>query len=93
MARAEIQIRRADGSDAAAVARLLHDFNTEYSEPTPAVGRLAEIVGAMFEAGEITVLLAGEGPDALAVLRFRTAIWTGPDATYATTVRARGRVW
>jgi ribosomal protein S18 acetylase RimI-like enzyme len=77
----EIQIRCADGTEATAIARLLHDFNSEYSEPTPGVERLTEIVRAMFEAGEVTVLLAGEGPDGLAVLRFRTAIWTGaPEA-------------
>jgi ribosomal protein S18 acetylase RimI-like enzyme len=77
----EISIRLATVEDAASIARLLHDFNTEFSEPTPGVARLTEIVGAMFAAGEITVLLAGEGPDGVAVLRFRTAIWTGePEA-------------
>src|SRR4051794_7442516 len=77
----EVRIRSADRKDAAAIARLLHDFNSEYSEPTPGVERLTEILGAMFEAGEITVLLAGEGPDGLTLLRFRTAIWTGePEA-------------
>ena len=81
MDRAEIQIRRGGAGDAAGIARLLHDFNTEYDEPTPGVERLTEIVTAMFEVGEITVLLAGEGPDGIAVLRFRTAIWTGkPEA-------------
>jgi ribosomal protein S18 acetylase RimI-like enzyme len=74
-------IRFGTAADAAAIARLLHDFNSEYSEPTPGVGRLTEIVAAMFEAGEITVLVAGDGPDGLAVLRLRTAIWTGqPEA-------------
>jgi ribosomal protein S18 acetylase RimI-like enzyme len=81
MDRAEIQVRRGGAADSAAIARLLHDFNTEYDEPTPGVGRLAEIVASMFAAGEITVLLAGTGPDGIAVLRFRTAIWTGsPEA-------------
>ncbi len=81
MDRAEIQVRRGGAADAGEIARLLHDFNTEYDEPTPAVARLTEIVTAMFEASEITVLLAGEGPDGIAVLRLRTAIWTGrPEA-------------
>lgn len=81
MSNAEIEIRFGAGKDAAAIARLLHDFNSEYSEPTPGVRQLTGIVRAMFEASEITVLLAGEGPDGLAVLRFRTAIWTGePEA-------------
>jgi ribosomal protein S18 acetylase RimI-like enzyme len=74
-------IRLGTAEESASIARLLHDFNTEYSEPTPGIERLTEIVGAMFAAGEITVLLAGDGPDGLAVLRFRTAIWSGePEA-------------
>jgi ribosomal protein S18 acetylase RimI-like enzyme len=82
MDRAEIQVRRGGVGDAGEIARLLHDFNTEYDEPTPGVERLAEIVTAMFTAGEITVLLAGEGPDGIAVLRLRTAIWTGEPEAY-----------
>src|SRR5690242_9013782 len=35
MEKPEIQIRRAEARDAVDVARLLHDFNVEYSEPTP----------------------------------------------------------
>ncbi len=74
-------IRFGSAADAAGIARHLHDFNTEYSEPTPGVARLTEIVGGLLAGGEITVLLAGGGPDGLAVLRFRTAIWTGePEA-------------
>ncbi|MDX6627378.1 MAG: hypothetical protein QOE56_2367 [Solirubrobacterales bacterium] len=81
MGEGEISIRLATAEDAASIARLLHDFNTEFSEPTPGAARLTEIVKSMFAAGEITVLLAGEGPDGVAVLRFRTAIWTGePEA-------------
>lgn len=77
----EISIRFAAADEAASIACLLDDFNREFSEPTPGVARLTEIVGAMFAVGEITVLLAGEGPDGVAVLRFRTAIWTGePEA-------------
>lgn len=76
-----IPIRRAEVEDAAAVALLLHDFNSEYDEPTPGVERLAEICGRLIEAGEMTVLLAGDGPDGIAALRLRTAIWTGePEA-------------
>jgi ribosomal protein S18 acetylase RimI-like enzyme len=81
MDRAEIQVRHGGPGDAAEIARLLHDFNEEYDEPTPGVARLTEIVTAMFAAGEITVLLAGTGADGISVLRLRTAIWTGgPEA-------------
>lgn len=62
--------------DAAAIARLLHDFNLEYDEPTPQVGELTEMLERLLGEEEITVLLAGEGPDGLALLRFRPGIWS-----------------
>jgi ribosomal protein S18 acetylase RimI-like enzyme len=69
-------VRRAEPSDADAVGRLLHDFNSEFDEPTPGATALAGRVRQLLEAGDTIVLLAGEGPDGLAVLRFRLAIWT-----------------
>jgi ribosomal protein S18 acetylase RimI-like enzyme len=75
------QIRRAGPEDAAAIARLLHDFNSEYSEPTPGVEALTEYSRRMLEAGEMTVLLAGDLPDGISLIRFRTCVWTGgPEA-------------
>jgi ribosomal protein S18 acetylase RimI-like enzyme len=75
----DLRLARAD--DAADVARLLHGFNTEYDEPTPDVATLAERTGRLLEEGEIKVLLAGNGPDGLALLRFRAGLWTaGPEA-------------
>jgi ribosomal protein S18 acetylase RimI-like enzyme len=77
----EIPVRRADATDAALAARMLHDFNTEFGEPTPGVEELGGYVGDLIERGEATVLLGGEGPDGIAVMRLRTAIWTGrPEA-------------
>ncbi|MBA3866105.1 MAG: GNAT family N-acetyltransferase [Solirubrobacterales bacterium] len=81
MSGAEIQIRRANGAGAPTIAQLLHDFNTEFAEPTPGSAALTAICGRLLDDGEMTVLLGGSGPDGLAVLRFRTAIWTGrPEA-------------
>ena len=77
----EVEIRRAGAEEAPAIARLLHDFNTEYSEPTPGIEALADYSQKMLEAGEMTVLLAGAGPDGLSLIRFRTCVWTGgPEA-------------
>jgi ribosomal protein S18 acetylase RimI-like enzyme len=76
MDKREIQIRQATTGDAAAIARLLHDFNLEFTEPSPGVEALSEKVRSLLEAGEITVLLAGDGPDGLALLRFRPALWS-----------------
>jgi ribosomal protein S18 acetylase RimI-like enzyme len=71
-----IQIRRAGPGDATAIARLLHDFNREFDEPTPGVPALTARSRQLLEAGAMTVLLAGDGPDGISVLRFRDAIWS-----------------
>jgi ribosomal protein S18 acetylase RimI-like enzyme len=69
------QIRRAGSNDAEVVAWLLHDFNTEFGEPTPGPDALAARVRTLLAGDDTTILLAGPGPDGLAVLRFREAIW------------------
>ena len=68
-------VRRATPNDAADCARLLHDFNTEYDEFTPGVEVLTGRLERLIEAGETTVLLAGSGPDGVAVLRFRPLVF------------------
>jgi ribosomal protein S18 acetylase RimI-like enzyme len=73
---AEPQVRRATAADAAAIGRLLHDFNCEFEEPTPSADALGARLQQLMADGETIVLLAGEGPDGLAVLRFRPAIWS-----------------
>jgi ribosomal protein S18 acetylase RimI-like enzyme len=69
-------VRRAGRADAAAIGQLLYDFNREFDEPAPAPAALAERLRQLIEGGETMVLLAGDGPDGLAVLRFRDAIWS-----------------
>jgi GNAT superfamily N-acetyltransferase len=69
-------VRRAEVGDAAAVAQLLHDFNREFDEPTPPVAELAGRIALLLEGGDTVVLLTGVGPDGVAVLRFRAAIWS-----------------
>jgi len=71
----DLAVRRAETADAEVIGRLLHDFNTEFDEPTPGPDALAERVRELLDAGEITVLLGGAEPRCLAVLRFRPAIW------------------
>ena len=75
MASESPQIRQAGTGDAEAVGRLLHDFNTEFDEPTPGPEALAARVRTLLEGGDTTILVAGTAPDGLAVLRFREAIW------------------
>jgi ribosomal protein S18 acetylase RimI-like enzyme len=73
---ADLSVRRGEAQDAGAIARLLHDFNTEFGDFTPGPAALTERVRELLKAGEITVLVGGAGPDGLAVLRFRPALWT-----------------
>jgi ribosomal protein S18 acetylase RimI-like enzyme len=68
-------VRRASAEDADAIGRLLHDFNSEFNEPTPGPEALAERARTLLDHGDTIVLLGGESPDAVAVLRFRPAIW------------------
>jgi ribosomal protein S18 acetylase RimI-like enzyme len=76
-----VHVRWAVVADAGEVARLLHDFNTEFSDPTPGVEVLTSRLGQLIEAGEVTVLLGGDGPDGLALFRLRPSLWAeGLDA-------------
>jgi ribosomal protein S18 acetylase RimI-like enzyme len=71
-----VGVRRAELADADAIGRLLHDFNREFDEPAPEPAWLAERVRRLIAEDEIAVLLVGQGPDGLAALRFRPAIWS-----------------
>jgi GNAT superfamily N-acetyltransferase len=72
---ADHAVRVAEPDDAEAIGRLLHDFNSEYDEFSPGAGVLAERVEELLAAGELLVLLTGEPPEGVAVLRFRPSIW------------------
>ncbi|MBV9662027.1 MAG: GNAT family N-acetyltransferase [Acidimicrobiales bacterium] len=75
-------VRICDLSDAAAAGQLLHDFNREFDEPTPEPAALAERIGYLLGLGDTVVVVAGEGPDGVAVLRFRPAIWSAGSECY-----------
>ena len=70
-----LTVLRAGPDDVAEIGRLLHDFNREFGEPTPSPKALAERFHELL-AGDTVVLLGGSGPDGIAVLRLRPAIWT-----------------
>jgi GNAT superfamily N-acetyltransferase len=70
-------VRRAGVDDAPHVARLLHDFHIEFSEPTPGIPDLTERARRLLARGEMTVLLGGERPDGIADIRFLPSVWTG----------------
>jgi ribosomal protein S18 acetylase RimI-like enzyme len=71
-----MDVRLGELADARAIGQLLHDFNREYNEPTPSPKQLAKRIADLLSEGSTEVLLGGTGPDGLAVLRFRPAIWT-----------------
>jgi len=74
-------VRHAGPDDAAEVAQLLHDFNVEFSDPTPGVAALITRLRELLEAREVTVLLSEERQTGLALLRFRPLLWSeGLDA-------------
>lgn len=76
-------IRRAEAGDAAVVAQLLHDFNSEYDDYTPGVQVLTERLGELLASDEITVLLAdGEPPRGFALLRLRPSLWAKANDAY-----------
>ena len=75
-------IRLAGQDDADAIGRLLYAFNREFDEPTPEPPVLAQRVRQLLGGGDTLVLLAGDGPDGLAVLRFRAAIWSAGQECY-----------
>lgn len=68
-------VRRAGPDDSADVARLLHQFNLEFSDPSPGVDFLTSRVAELIDAEELIALLVGDGPEGVAVLRFRPALW------------------
>jgi ribosomal protein S18 acetylase RimI-like enzyme len=72
----DLEVRPASGGDATAIGGLLHDFNTEYEERTPGPEAIANRVRQLLAGEDFEVLLGGRGPDGLAVLRFRPAIYS-----------------
>ncbi len=75
-------IRRAKACDAGAVARLMHDFNTEYEDFTPGVPALANRIAELLADEEITVLLAGDPPQGFALTRLRPSLWSNAGDVY-----------
>ena len=75
-------IRQATVADAAAIAQLLHDFNTEYEDFTPGVPTLTERLGELLAENEIIALLAGDPALGFALLRIRPSLWAKAEDAY-----------
>jgi ribosomal protein S18 acetylase RimI-like enzyme len=73
--------RRATPGEANAVARLLHDFQQEFDEPSPGIEALEERYADLIRNRDMTVLLAGDAPDGFAQIRYRPWVYSaGPQA-------------
>jgi ribosomal protein S18 acetylase RimI-like enzyme len=67
------------GGASAAAARLLHDFNREYDEPSPPPEKLTGRLEELMATGLVTVLLARESagaPVGVAVVRLQPSLWS-----------------
>lgn len=68
-------VRWAEVGDAPVVARLLHDFNTEYDTDSPGAEALTARLETLLAAGRTTALLAGDPAVAVALLTSRPNVW------------------
>ena len=75
------RVRLAASDDADEVARLLHDFNTEFATPSPGAAVLAARLQLLL-SGETTVAILAEAPAVgLALVTLRPNVWyDGPVA-------------
>src|SRR5215203_1383604 len=73
-------VRRATPADAAALGRLLWEFNTEFDSPTDTAEVLAERFGRILQRDDVIALIVGDAK-AFALITLRPAIWfDGPVA-------------
>jgi GNAT superfamily N-acetyltransferase len=67
--------RLATVDDAGDVARLLHDFNTEFGAPSPGADVLAARLRVLLAGGETMAILAGTPAVAVALVTLRPNVW------------------
>jgi ribosomal protein S18 acetylase RimI-like enzyme len=78
----ETTVRLAGVEDAGAAARLLHEFNSEFGDPTPGIETLARRYAELIASRDVLVLLAGPGQAGFAQLRLRASLITGGRDAY-----------
>ncbi|MFK4806737.1 GNAT family N-acetyltransferase [Microbacterium sp. ZW CA_36] len=78
---ASAEVRRATVDDAERVARLLHDFNTEFDTDSPGPVVLAERLRNLLAGPQTFALLGGEPARGVALVTLRPNVWyPGPVA-------------
>jgi ribosomal protein S18 acetylase RimI-like enzyme len=76
------RVRKAFAADAAELARLMHDFDTEFGEDIDEPEALERRYREQLESGAVTVILGGGGPDGFAQLRYRGQIYSDAPTAY-----------
>ena len=71
----DLGTRRAGPDDAAVVARLLHDFNTEFDTPSPGTAVLTRRLQSLLAGPGTIAYLAGEPAAGLALVTLRSNVW------------------
>lgn len=69
-------VRVTDATETHRAAPLLRAYHAETGADAPDPEWLGQRIGDLIRAGEASVLLAGDGPEGIAVLRFRPALWS-----------------
>ncbi|WP_423190865.1 GNAT family N-acetyltransferase [Agromyces ramosus] len=78
---ADRDARRAGPDDAETVARLLHDFNTEFDTPSPGTAILTGRLQSLLAGPSTIAYLAGEPAAGVALVTLRSNVWyDGPVA-------------
>lgn len=75
MGRDEWTTRNATAADADEVARLLHDFNSEFDTPSPGVDVLAARLRGLLAGDDTLAILAGTPAVAVALVTLRPNVW------------------
>jgi len=71
----DLGTRRAGPDDAAVVARLLHDFNTEFDTPSPGTAVLTRRLQSLLAGPGTIAYLAGEPAAGVALVTLRSNVW------------------
>lgn len=72
---ARFDARLATVAEPGDIARLLHDFNTEFGTPSPGVLALTERLELLLAGDDTLALIAGRPPTGVAVITLRPNVW------------------
>lgn len=77
-----VTVREATPEDAGDLGRLMHAFQLEYDDETPGAAVFAARLRELLAGEETAALIAGDGPDGFAIVRFRPSLYSAANACY-----------